>query len=137
MQWSADSNAGFSTGVPWLPIAENYKAVNVALQRQDPRSLLTLYRTLIDLRRGEPALELGRFEPFEASGDVLAYVRRSTPDTNAFLIALNLGAEPQILHDAPPCTIELSTHLDRENEAVAGAVRLRADEGVIARLQPA
>ena len=137
MQWSADSNAGFSTGVPWLPIAENYKAVNVALQRQDPRSLLTLYRTLIDLRRGEPALELGRFEPFEASGDVLAYVRRSTPDTNAFLIALNLGPKPQILHEAPPCTIELSTHLDRENEAVAGAVRLRADEGVIARLQPA
>ena len=134
MQWSADKNAGFSTGEPWLPIARDYAEVNVESERQEPSSLLTLYRSLIALRRGEPALELGRFEPIEASGDVLAYLRRSPQDDSTFLIALNLGANPQVLGEAPRCIIEVSTHLDRLRESVSGDLQLRPDEGVVARL---
>ena len=134
MQWSAERNAGFTAGEPWLPIAVDYARINVESQRREPRSLLALYRSLIDLRRGEPALELGRFEPVEASGDVLAYLRRPAQDGCAFLIALNLGSSPQHLRGVPQCTVEISTHLDRAREPVVGDLRLRADEGVIARL---
>jgi alpha-glucosidase len=135
MQWSADRNAGFSTGEPWLPIARDYADVNVESERQEPSSLLMLYRSLIALRRGEPALELGRFEPVEASGDVLAYLRRSPQDDSTFLVAINLGATPQLLRDAPQCTIAVSTHLDRVGESVSGDLQLRPDEGVVARLR--
>jgi alpha-glucosidase len=120
--------------MPWLPIAEDYAETNVESQRREPCSLLSLYRKLIDLRRGEPALELGRFEPVEAIGDVLAYVRRAARDNSAFLIALNLGSNPQVLSGAPQCTIEISTHLDRSLETISGDLQLRPNEGVVARL---
>jgi alpha-glucosidase len=136
MQWNAQENAGFTAGVPWLPIANDYREVNVEAERDDPRSMLTLYRSLIGLRRGEPALEVGRFEPVEAEGDVLAYVRYARGGESSFLIALNLGPHPQVLHrptDAPDGIIALSTHLDRAGERVEGDLQLRADEGVLVR----
>jgi alpha-glucosidase len=137
MQWSAQENAGFTDGQPWLPIANDYCEVNVEAERDDPRSMLTLYRSLIGLRRGEAALEVGRFEPVEAEGDVLAYTRRSNGDDSDFLIALNFGPHPQVLHrrtNAAGGTIALSTHLDRAGECIEDDLQLRPDEGVLVRL---
>ncbi|HET7463619.1 MAG TPA: alpha-amylase family glycosyl hydrolase [Longimicrobium sp.] len=140
MQWSAGPGAGFTTGEPWLPLAEDHAAVNVETERDDPGSILTLYRQLILLRQGEPALEVGRYEPVEASGSVLAYLRRSRAGESDFLVALNLGSSPQTLPLSPEtegATVALSTHLDRAGERAAGELRLRADEGVILRLPAA
>jgi alpha-glucosidase len=133
MQWSAAPNAGFTTGAPWLPIAADFREVNVEAQRDAADSILTLYRRLIALRRAEPALEVGSFEPVDAEGDVLAYVRRAAHGS-AFLVALNLGPTPHTVACPPGASITLSTHLDREGERPDRAVHLRADEGVIARL---
>jgi alpha-glucosidase len=137
MQWSAEAKAGFTTGEPWLPIAEDFARVNVEAERDDPTSMLALYCRLIALRRGEPALEVGRFEPVQAEGDVLAYVRRARGGECDFLIALNLGSTAQVLRAGPQAregTVALSTHLDRAGEPVAGDLPLRADEGLIVRL---
>jgi alpha-glucosidase len=68
MQWSAAKHAGFTAGEPWLPIAEDFTEVNVEVERDDPASMLSLYTQLITVRRGEPALEVGGFEPVEAWG---------------------------------------------------------------------
>ncbi|HWG86010.1 MAG TPA: alpha-amylase family glycosyl hydrolase, partial [Deinococcales bacterium] len=38
MQWDATRNAGFSAGDPWLPLAADYRAVNVEAARADERS---------------------------------------------------------------------------------------------------
>ena len=139
MQWSARENAGFTTAKPWLPIASDFARANVVLQRDDPRSILTLYHRLVAMRRGEAALEVGRFEPVRVEGDVLAYMRRSRKDESDFLVALNLGSNPHTLRrrkDSPRGTIAVSTHLDRLGEAVGEELALRADEGVIVRLAP-
>ena len=112
MQWSGEPNAGFTSGEPWLPVARDHGEVNVEAQRDAPRSMLTLYRRLIALRRGEPALEVGRFEAVEAEGDVLAYIRRGREGESEFLVALNLGPQPHRLRrpaDAPGGTVVLST----------------------------
>jgi alpha-glucosidase len=137
MQWSVRENAGFTTGKPWLPVAPDYERVNVEAQRHDPSSTLTLYARLIALRRGEPALEVGRFEPIAADGDVLAYVRRGRRNECSFLVALNFSGRGQVLHrpaDSPPGTIVLSTLLDRHGDAVRGNIALRGHEGLIVRL---
>jgi alpha-glucosidase len=137
MQWSADANAGFSTARPWLPVAPDYREFNVAAERNDPKSILTLYRRLISLRRAEPALEVGRFELLAGEGDLLCYIRRARSGENGFLIVLNLGARPQPFRLPPSAargTLVLSTHLDRREEPLAEALELRADEGVILRL---
>ena len=136
MQWNGERNAGFTTGEPWLPISSDYRLVNVAAQRDDPTSILTLYSRLIALRRGEPALEVGAFEPVQAQGDVLAYLRRGRAGESSFLVALNLGAEPHSLQvSSLRGAIAMTTHLDRGGEALAGDLALRPNEGVIVRLQ--
>ena len=136
MQWNSQTNAGFSAGDPWLPLAADYRDVNVEAERDQPRSMLSLYRQLISLRRGEPALEVGAFDPVEAEGDVLAYMRRAAQSESRFLIALNLGPNPQVLQPPdgwPGGTLILSTHLDHSGERLEGALQLRPDEGLLIR----
>jgi alpha-glucosidase len=136
MQWSAAAHAGFTHGDPWLPVAADFARVNVERQRGDPRSMLGLYRSLIDLRRGEPALEVGGYVTVQAEGDLLAYMRCARAGEADFLVVLNLGGSPQEMAraDAREASLVLSTHGDRAGEPVERTLRLRPDEGVIVRL---
>ena len=94
MQWDGGPNAGFTRrSTPWLPLGASNAAVNVAAQRADTRSMLTLYRRLMALRRSEPALMAGSYVPVMATDAVLAYERRHAG--SRLLIALNFTGEPQ------------------------------------------
>jgi alpha-glucosidase len=134
MQWDASSNAGFTTGTPWLPLAGDYSASNVAAQRDDPRSMLALHRRLIELRRAEPALHVGSYTPVAATGDLLAYIR--VGGGRRFLVALNLGGQAATLGASALGSgrVVVSTHLDRTGERMSGDLALRGDEGVIVAL---
>jgi alpha-glucosidase len=135
MPWDSSLNAGFTTGTPWLPVVPDYQTVNVAVERDDPTSMLTLYRRLIAHRRATPALAVGAYTAMEAHGDVLAYVR--THAGQRCLVVLNLGAQPHsFTSDQVQIQghVALSTHLDRVNEDVRGTIALRGDEGVIVTL---
>jgi alpha-glucosidase len=132
MQWDTRTNAGFTTGIPWLPIAVDYQTVNVAVERDEPTSMLTLYRRLIALRRAIRALTAGSYTPIEATDDLLAYVR--TYAQQRCLVVLNLGSQPQRLELGRAeirGQIALSSSLDRAGEQVRGSVTLRPDEGVV------
>ncbi len=136
MRWDGTINAGFTTGAPWLPIGGDVETINVASQRNDPGSMLTFYRSLLALRRGEPALSIGGYVPLGVAGDVMAYERRAGSD--AFLIALNLGARPGALPPgvgASVGTVVLSTEPGHEDEPFEGNRRLAPDEGLIVRLR--
>jgi glycosidase len=88
MQWDATRTGGFTDGEPWLP-AVDPAARNVADQRGDPASLLTLYRELIALRG-----RLGdEFELLESEPGVLAYRR------GHHLVAINTTGDERA---APP-----------------------------------
>jgi len=135
MQWDATPNAGFTRARPWLPVADDFPVVNVQAEREDPKSILSLYRALTKLRRAEPALSTGRYQPVVMTGDLVAYLR--TQGEKRFLVALNLGAEPHAVaysEAGPHAHVALSTHLDRSAERVTGTLNLRADEGVIVAL---
>jgi alpha-glucosidase len=73
MQWDAEGS--FTRGEPWLPFAADHERVNVAAQREDPDSLLSLYRALLALRRTEPDLVTGAYRTLEAGDDVLRFAR--------------------------------------------------------------
>ena len=138
MQWDATPHAGFSTAPPWLPLPDDSIHENVVNLEADARSILSLYRALIDLRRKLPALVTGGYEPVTAEGDILLYRRRS--DGATVTIALNLGAEPVSVTSAaigPDNEILLSTFLDREGEKIEGGLDLRGNEGVIIGAAPA
>jgi alpha-glucosidase len=136
MQWDAGANSGFTTGVPWLPLAEDAARENVANLAADGRSILNLYRALIDLRKATPQLVAGGYVTVVTSGDLLAYRRES--GGAALLIVLNLASHPiSMASDAIAFAGEilLSTNLDRTGETVSEALGLRGDEGVIIRLR--
>ena len=136
MQWDDSAQAGFTAGTPWLPIAPQALTVNVAAQRADPSSILSLYRRLIQLRRAELSLSLGAYKAGTTTDDVMLYSREL--GTTRLLIALNFSHQPQALllegREARG-SILLSTNLDREGERFEKKLQLQGDEGIIAKLQ--
>jgi len=94
MQWSADANAGFTPGeYALMPLNSNFKEVNVALQTDDPASLLSHYRSLVQLRNDHAALRAGDYIQVESSASqVLAFLRVSQAET--LLVLINMGKEP-------------------------------------------
>jgi alpha-glucosidase len=100
----------------------------VRRQRADERSILSLYRALIRLRRREPALSVGVLVKAEAIGSVLTFQRFHAG--RWLIVALNLSDEPQFFKKADAHDVLISTHLDR-NERESGGIRLRANEGIV------
>jgi alpha-glucosidase len=135
MQWDLTPNAGFSSSYPWLPLAPDYLTRNVEMQRQQPDSVLSLYRRLLALRRASPALTSGSYRSAETdSADVFAYLRED--GSSRFLIVLNFGERLQTLalRGLGQGRIVVSTHMDRTEPADASALYLRENEGVVLQL---
>jgi alpha-glucosidase len=137
MQWSDSQNSGFTSGMPWLPLDDDYPVVNVAAQSADPTSMLTLYHRLIVLRRAHGSLAYGDYEAVAMTGDLIAFIRKL--GRQRFLVALNLGNDPHAVSIGSGVTdrgeVVLSTYLDRDGEVMSGEVSLRANEGVIVTLR--
>ncbi len=101
MQWHAGPGAGFSSADPaqfYAPVIDNethgYQQVNVAAQRGDPDSLLSLMRRLIAIRKEHPAFGRGDLRFLEPDNKaVLAFVRSYEGET--LLCVHNLSEMPQ------------------------------------------
>ncbi|MDP8905239.1 MAG: alpha-amylase family glycosyl hydrolase [Chloroflexota bacterium] len=93
MHWDASSGGGFSAAVPWLALGDT-AACNVADQRDDPNSLLALYRRLIALRHESDAIGLGaqRSIDLPAQTPALAFLRQA--DAERVAVVVNVGAQP-------------------------------------------
>ena len=78
MQWSAEENAGFTDGTPWIEVNPNYTEINAEAERRDPDSVFSYYRTLTRLRKEYPIFIDGRFELLmEEDEQIFAYTRTS------------------------------------------------------------
>jgi len=140
MQWDDGSNAGFSSpGVRelWLPLAENYREVNVACQLEQPDSILNLYRSLLAYRRANRALQVGAYHPLDdVPEDCFVYLRKTT-DGNQVLVVLNFSSKAQQLHlnGLGKGNLVVSTYLDRTGEVDLSSLSLRGDEGIMVELR--
>ena len=135
MPWDASAYAGFSTVDPWLPLNEDWRLRNVAAQDRRSSSLLSLYRSLLALRRSHDALAIGDVTLVDAAQDVLAYQRRQGGE--CLLIALNLSNEtrPLTLHTSLPtdtCVAEVLAST-RPLRPLDGT--LAPNEGLVLRLK--
>ncbi|MCZ8154739.1 MAG: alpha-glucosidase [Leptospira sp.] len=59
MLWDSSPNAGFSTGIPWLPVGSFEEKETVTNQKKDPQSLWNHYKTLFHLRKTSTVLKRG------------------------------------------------------------------------------
>ncbi len=94
MCWTAEENAGFTTGTPWIEVIPGYKRINVATEEKDKDSVLNFYRKMIDLRHSDDTLVYGDFKlAKEKWKNVLAYYRIS--DKGTYYIEINLTPSVQ------------------------------------------
>lgn len=133
MQWDSSLNAGFClpTVEPWLPLPTDSKQTNVAAQREDLRSMLTLIHALLALRRTTPALNSGSYRPVESGHvDCFVYWRQRR------LMVLNCSSQVQTVRLAETGSgqLSISTFLDREEPIELTTLHLRGNEGCIIAL---
>jgi len=101
MQWSGETNAGFTPGTPWQPADSSYQEVNVAAQEGEDTSLLNHYRSLVNLRNQHPVLRVGAYLPFTSSCRLIYPVLR-IDDEEALILIANLDRRVQ-----EGCTISI------------------------------
>jgi alpha-glucosidase len=137
MQWDSSAKVGFTAGRPWLPVGRDRRTANVTRQQKVPRSMLSLYRQVLVLRRRSPALRGGSYRTVRAPDGVWAYVRESAEDR--WLVALNFRGRARrvdLSRVSREGVLALSTGLDRERGVVdLRELRLGPDEGVLLRIR--
>jgi alpha-glucosidase len=129
--WTSGPGAGFTTGKPWLRIGTD---MPLSAQRDDPASMVSLFRAVLALRRQHPALSTGAIRDVATYKTVLSFRRLECGGTT-FAVVANLGHVP-IVVEQHASEIMLSTCGSRIGEQVAGTLSLNADEAVILRLKP-
>ena len=92
MQWNATTNAGFTTGKPWLKVNPNYVTINKEAQDKDPNSCLNYFRKMIQLRKSNEALVYGKYTLLDKNNPtVYAYTREW--NGKKFLVLLNFSEQ--------------------------------------------
>ncbi|WP_443595273.1 glycoside hydrolase family 13 protein [Agathobacter sp.] len=78
MQWDDSANAGFTTGTPWIKVNDNYDKINAKSQVDDPDSIFSCYRKLVQLRKDYPVFVDGKFTLLlEDDENIFAYSRKN------------------------------------------------------------
>ena len=133
--WTPAPNGhGFSTGRPWLRLADDADRRNVEVQAADPASVLATYRRLIRRRATTEPLLTGRLERVPSGADDVLAWTRTTAEARV-LVVLNLAdgtreASLDVLADGGWRALD-GTHLDPTEPDPTGRLALRPLEGVI------
>ncbi len=92
VQWDATTNAGFTTGTPWLTVNPNHTSINAQAALADEGSVLHHYRCLFELRHTVPVVVHGDYRLLlPADEHVFAYAR--TLDGARLLVIANLSGQ--------------------------------------------
>jgi oligo-1,6-glucosidase len=114
MHWDDSSHAGFSEGIPWLPVNPNYLTINARAAMDDPDSVLHHFRKLIELRHEYPVVVDGRFQLLLPESEQIWAFTRSLDDSILVVLA-NCSSRPaEVPGDAIPdlgrAQLLLATH---------------------------
>jgi alpha-glucosidase len=121
MQWDGSENAGFSKGIPWLPVPSTYKTHNVADESKDLNSVLEFYKKVLKLRRTNRALLDGNYTALnESDANVLCYLR-SYKDQGV-VVALNMSGTAQTVK------LELKGFASAQGLVAAGGSAAKGNE---------
>jgi alpha-glucosidase len=135
MQWNKSNYAGFTIAKPWLRISDDYTKVNVEDQQKDEHSLIWLYKKLLELRKAEPALIMGRYIPVPAEDNLLVYIREY--EDVRILVILNFEDKPVSFKNEKffdEGKILLDSDLSRMNDSIKNTIQLKGNEGLVIKL---
>jgi len=106
MQWSAEKNADFTTGQPWLMVNPNHDRINVDAAEQNSDSVLHFYRKLLRLRAESRTLIYGDFALLEREhSQIFGYMRSLDGDTYSILCNMSSSVAAPAVQPAGECVL--------------------------------
>ncbi|HEY4408323.1 MAG TPA: alpha-amylase family glycosyl hydrolase, partial [Acidimicrobiia bacterium] len=127
--WCRGPGHGWPGRRPWLPWPPEPAARSVAALRDDPGSILHLYRRLLAARRASPALQTGDWRLLDSPDEVLAY-ERGGQDPRRVVACFGDGDQVDVGGDTG-WVIEVATSAEREGGPFDG--RLTGPGAVLLR----
>lgn len=94
MQWNGSEHAGFSSHIPWIEVASNYREIHVEQALSDTNSVFYTYQQLIRLRKTLAVLTEGDYtDLLPTHSSVWAYQRCA--NGQCLTVLANLSSETQ------------------------------------------
>ena len=130
VQWDDSENAGFTVGKPWIAVNPNYKEINAKAETADPDSVFNYYKKLIALRKQNPIMVYGKYEPLLMESEELFVYTRTLEETKLLVVCSFCDHEttfaiPEEFQGAP-CLIS-----NRERSHEGAEIVLRAYEAFV------
>ncbi|WP_280951874.1 alpha,alpha-phosphotrehalase [Alteribacter populi] len=140
VQWDGSENAGFTSGTPWIGVANNYKEINAKNAMEDRNSVFYHYQKLIGLRKKLDIITYGSYELLlKEDEQMFAYVREYNDEK---LLVVNNFYEDEVDFEYPlddlagyKSEIVISNYDDAPSNP--REVKLRAYESVVYHLKKA
>ena len=85
-QWNDDTNAGFTTGTPWIKVNDNKNVINEAAEDKDPNSCLNYFRKMVKLRKSLPELVYGAYQLLDENNKQVYAFTRSLDDKKVLVV---------------------------------------------------
>lgn len=125
MQWDDSANAGFTEGTPWIAVNPNYKEINAKAETADPDSVFHYYKKLIALRKQNPIMVYGKYEPLVPESEELFVYTRTLEEEKLLVVCSFCDHETDfIVPDeflGTPCLISNTNHSYGGKEIRLGA----------------
>jgi len=135
LPWDDSAHGGFTDGQPWLPLYSGFEQLNVALQQDDPDSILAFYRRLIQLRKEITALSQGEYRSLNNAAAAGMIYTRETKKQQA-LIGLNFSAKSIYLNsseslDPQDWQLVLSSNKEKKGSTADRGIYLNPYEAAV------
>ena len=99
IQWDNSYQGGFTKGIPWIDMGDNYKEINVENNLKDKNSIFYFYKNLIQLRKNLKVISEGSFIPIlQNHPQIFGYIREFK---NEQLLVLNNFFENEVMVEIP------------------------------------
>ncbi|MEW9051167.1 MAG: alpha,alpha-phosphotrehalase [Neobacillus sp.] len=138
VQWTSESNAGFTSGTPWIPVASNYPEINVESALRDKDSVFYHYQKLTQLRKQYDIITDGDYQLIlEDHPEIFSYIRNGVSEkllvVNNFYAGETKFELPENMDfDSYSSEILLSNYKD--SDVNIRNLKLRPYESVVYRL---
>lgn len=127
IQWDSSYQGGFTKGIPWIDVGDNYKEINVENNLEDKNSVFYFYKKLIQLRKELKLISEGSFIPIlENHPQVFGYIRELK---NEQVLILNNFFENECIIEIPNKFLNGKIIINNYSDAaINNKIRLRAYE---------
>lgn len=132
VHWNSEKYAGFSQVDPWIKLNPNYTEINVQNDINNPDSVWSFYKKIIQLRKSLDIITLGNFELLdEYNPRVFAYIRKH--DNQQLLVIANFSEDItsfQLPAKYADHQLSIVTANYADNYPLSGSISLRPYEAI-------